>query len=62
MIRSSLARHVRSDPSPEEQIRLRRRAWIEAGLVILDPSEIPDQVDRSLVEGLAVRMYGRRRQ
>lgn len=51
-------------PSPDERaavlLQLRRRIWLELGLAILDPADIPDDWLRQAVRNEADRQLGRR--
>ena len=60
--RSQLARHVRSEPSPLELQQLRKRAWQQQGLVVLQPEEVGDPWLRRALVNEAERRYGRRRE
>ena len=60
--RSPLGRHVRSEPSPLELQQLRKRAWQQQGLVVLQPEEVGDPWLRQALVNEAERRYGRRRE
>ena len=47
----------RTEPPAED---LRRRAWHGLGLVVLDPEDIHDELERQMVLNIAHRLYGRR--
>ncbi len=60
--RSALARHVRSEPSPLELQDMRKRAWQQQGVVVLQPEEVVDPWLRQAIINEAERRYGRRRE
>lgn len=60
--RSPLARHVRSETSPLELQDMRKLAWQQQGVVVLQPEEVGDPWLRQALENEAVRRYGRRRE
>ena len=60
--RSQLARHVRSEPSPLELEDMRKLAWQQQGVVVLQPEEVVDQWLRQALVNEAERRYGRRRE
>jgi hypothetical protein len=53
----------RQTPTQRESVlaELRRRAWRELGLAILDPADIPDDWLRQAIRNEANRQYGCRR-
>ena len=60
--RSPLARHVRSEASPLELQEMRRRAWQQQGVIVLQPEEVGDDWLRQSLINEAERRYGRRRE
>ena len=60
--RSPLARHVRSEASPLELQEMRKRAWQQQGVVVLQPEEVVDPWLRQALVNEAERRYGRRRE
>ena len=60
--RSPLARLVRSEPSPLELQDMRKRAWQQQGVVVLQPEEVIDPWLRQALDNEAERRYGRRRE
>ena len=60
--RSQLARHVRSEASPLELQEMRKRAWQQQGVVVLQPDEVVDPWLRQALVNEAERQYGRRRE
>ena len=60
--RSQLARHVRSEPSPLELEDMRKLAWQQQGVVVLQPDEVVDPWLRQALVNEAQRRYGRRRE
>ena len=60
--RSPLARHVRSEPSPLELQAMRKRAWQQQGVVVLQPEEVVDPWLRQALVNEAERRYGPRRE
>ena len=59
--RSALGRHVRSESSPLELQDMRKRAWQQQGVVVLQPEEVVDPWLRQALVNEAERRYGRRR-
>ena len=59
--RSPLARHVQSEASPLELEDMRKRAWQQQGVVVLQPEEVVDPWLRQALVNEAERRYGRRR-
>ena len=61
-VRSSLAPHAASmrEPDPDAARRAAREAWHRSGIVLINPEWLPNWVDRKQLEGLAVRVHGRR--
>lgn len=59
-LRSSLARHVASDPDPADAARLAARLWRERGMVAIRPEDIQDPWRRQVVIQEAERLYGPR--
>ena len=59
---SPLARHVRSEASPLELQDMRKRAWQQQGVVVLQPEEVGDDWLRQALVNEAERRYGRRRE
>ena len=59
--RSPLGRHVRSEPSALELQDMRKRAWQQQGVVVLQPEEVVDPWLRQALVNEAERRYGRRR-
>ena len=59
--RSPLGRHVRSEPSPLDLQDMRKRAWQQQGVVVLQPEEVVDPWLRQALVNEAERRYGRRR-
>ena len=59
--RSPLGRHVRSEASPLELQDMRKRAWQQQGVVVLQPEEVLDVWLRQALINEAERRYGRRR-
>ena len=57
-----LGRHVRSQPSPLELQDMRKRAWQQQGVVVLQPEEVGDPWLRQALVNEAERRYGRRRE
>ena len=60
--RSPLGRHVRSEVSPLDLQDMRKRAWQQQGIVVLQPEEVGDDWLRQALINEAVRRYGRRRE
>jgi hypothetical protein len=60
--RSPLARHVRSEASPLELQEMRKHAWQQQGVVVLQPEEVGDDWLRQALVNEAERRYGRRRE
>ena len=60
--RSPLGRHVRSEPSPLELEDMRKLAWQQQGVVVLQPDEVVDPWLRQALVNEAERRYGRRRE
>ncbi len=60
--RSPLGRHVRSEPSPLELEDMRKLAWQQQGVVVLQPEEVGDAWLRQALVNEAERRYGRRRE
>ena len=60
-MRSSLAPHLRRDPTPTEQLEpLRRRAWQDQGIAHIPVDEITDDWLCQRVTNWANKTYGRR--
>ncbi len=60
-IQSCLARIVPSGQTSRAEIEaLRRRAWIEKGIVVLHPDEISDEWLRQALRNEATKRFGRR--
>ena len=59
--RSPLGRHVRSEAGPLELQDMRKRAWLQQGVVVLLPNEVSDPWLRQALVNEAERRYGRRR-
>lgn len=59
--RSPLARHVQSEASQLELEDMRKRAWQQQGVVVLQPEEVVDPWLRQALVNEAERRYGRRR-
>lgn len=59
--RSTLARHVQSEANPLELEAMRKRAWQQQGVVVLQPEEVVDPWLRQALVNEAERRYGRRR-
>ena len=60
--RSPLGRHVRSEASPRDLQEMRRRAWQQQGVIVLQPEEVGDDWLRQSLINEAERRYGRRRE
>lgn len=61
-MRSYLSKHVPKAPTPEEEMRaLRRRAWLEDGVISIPVGEILDGWERQILTNIANRVYGRRK-
>lgn len=61
MIANSLARHLPRTPTDDEQMEaMRRKAWTEQGVAVLDPAVIYDDFQRQVVINLADQRYGKR--
>jgi hypothetical protein len=59
--RSCLARaQVRTAPSDEDLLVMRRAAWRTQGVVVLRPEDIRDDWTRQALINEANRLYGRR--
>ena len=60
--KSPLGRHLRREPSPLELEDMRKRAWQQQGVVVLQPEEVVDPWLRQALVNEAERRYGRRRE
>ena len=59
--RSCLARHqLRTTPTDEDLLAMRRAAWRTQGVVVLRPEEVRDDWTRQALINEANRLYGRR--
>lgn len=62
-LRSSLGRcQPRTPTSAEELDAMRRAAWHQQGVVVLDPASISDDWTRQAVINEATRLYGKRKE
>lgn len=62
-VRSYLGRFQPPPPtSADEMQAMRRAAWHQQGVVVLDPRLIRDDFVRQAVINEAIRLYGRRRE
>ncbi len=60
-VRSTLARFIARAPRSTEEIEaLRRRAWIEQGVVVLEPDELADDWLRQALTNEAAKRWGGR--
>lgn len=61
MSRSPLARLLPETPTSAEHLEaMRRRAWLDQGVAVIRPDEIPDEWTRRAVIAEATRRWGRR--
>jgi hypothetical protein len=51
---------MRDPTGPEGMHDMRRRAWLEQGVAVFCLADLPDQLERSFITGIATRLYGRR--
>jgi hypothetical protein len=62
-LKSSLSRFQPRQPTSLEEIQdLRRAAWHQQGIAVLDPDQIHDAWSRQAVVNEANRLFGRRRE
>ena len=60
-MRDSLARHVpKASLSDGQMDALGARAWLDFGIGLLRPEELPDTLERRVVLALAEEKYGKR--
>ena len=63
-MRSPLARFLPETPAitPAEIEALRRKAWLDQGVIVLRPDELRDDFARQAIVNEATRRWGRRQQ
>ena len=62
-MRSPLARLLPETPTSAEHLEaMRRRAWLDQGVIVLRPDELRDDFARQAIVNEATRRWGRRQQ
>lgn len=60
-MKSYLARHQPEPVKDETGLRaMRAAAWHKLGIITIRIDEIEDEMERRFIEGVAIRMFGRR--
>lgn len=58
-IQSSLARHIASEPSPEESEALRRRAWHDHGTLVINVDDPRlNWMHEQVIRQIGQKLYG----